>query len=65
MDIITYIFRYQTNYGLGVVVVNATSDKEAKELAKIAGAWDTDDMTPVNPKIQGIILDNASSNNYF
>ena len=60
----TYIFRYSTNYNLGLVVINATSLEEAKELAQNANAWDTDDVTIIDNSIHGIILSNGDSWNF-
>ena len=60
----TFIFRYSTNYNLGIVVVNALTLDEAKEIALGNGAWDTDDVTIINPNQQGIILCNSDSNGF-
>lgn len=60
----TYIFRYSTNYNLGVVVVNAESLDEAKEYAKKVGAWDTNDYTEIDSSKEGIIISNSDNNNY-
>lgn len=61
----TFIFRYSTNYNLGIVVIVEEDLEKAKEVALEAGAWDTNDVTIIDSNTKkGIILDNASSN-YF
>jgi hypothetical protein len=61
----TYIFRYSTNYNLGIVVVIEETLEKAKILALKAGAWSVDDVTVIdNNTKKGIIIDNASNNDY-
>jgi hypothetical protein len=61
----TFIFRYSTNYNLGIVVIVEDSLEKAKKLALEAGAWDTNDVTIIDSNTKrGIILDNASSNSF-
>jgi hypothetical protein len=58
----TYIFRYSTNYNLGLVVINALDLEDAKILALEAGAWDTNGVIVINPSIYGAIITNGDSN---
>lgn len=55
----TYIFKFSTNYNLGIVVVTANSLKKAQQLAKTGGAWDIDDVTIIdhNTKKEEIVID--------
>lgn len=57
----TYIFRYSTNYNLGLVVVNALSLEAAKELAMMAGAWDTNDVVVIDLNQEGVIIANKDN----
>ena len=63
-DLKTYLFRYTTNYNLGIVIVNANSEKEAKIMALKAGAWDTDDITVISNEKHGVVLSNGDSGSF-
>lgn len=47
--LITYIVTYQTNYDLGVAIINATSIEKAREIAdKSEAIWDGYDIEELN-----------------
>ncbi len=62
-ELSTYIFRYQTNYGLGLTVVVAEDLDSAKAMAKTAGAWDVDDVIVIDSNTKkGIVISNQDNN---
>ena len=42
-----YLIEYCTNYGTQVIIVNAKDEKEAKCIADIHGAWDTNTIIDI------------------
>lgn len=62
-ELSTYIFRHQTNYGLGLTVVVAEDLDSAKAMAKTAGAWDVDDVIVIDSNTKkGIVISNQDNN---
>jgi hypothetical protein len=57
----TYIFRYDTNFGPGVIVVNAKDLEQAKQYAKIAGAWHTNDFIEMDATYEGVVYKDEDS----
>lgn len=54
----TYIVTYQTNYDLGVAIINATSIEKAKEIADKSDAiWDGYDIKEIDTITELTILD--------
>ena len=51
----TYIIESGTNHGLLVHIVNAETEKEAKEIAEIDGAWSDCEVYEIDTTTKGLV----------
>jgi hypothetical protein len=57
----TYIVKYDTNYGMGIIVINTAKGIDyAKELADKSGAWDGFEIEELNTKDEGLVYSECS-----
>ncbi|NIV11493.1 MAG: hypothetical protein GWN62_09480 [Aliifodinibius sp.] len=52
----TFAISFETNYGLSVMIVNAYSMKEAKEIALSRGAWEDMDGVEIDKNKHGLVF---------
>ena len=51
----TYVVESRTNYGVLVHIINAETEKEAKEIAEIAGAWRDCEVYEIDTTTKGLV----------
>lgn len=52
----TFIISYNTNYGLGVMIINSLNLESARILAKSSGAWDRFEIEELDKKTEGLVF---------